>query len=167
MTSLRLRVGAGAELLGDLHYVRDEYSFDFQPSDGDVLARRCPAGTTSLLVQNLQLEVGLPEQSLMFAWGLHPQTIWSESRLEPPAARPGVVEVVWPDDLSLGTSVAVDDRFAWGTTWDPVRRWLRIAPSSVDDGTAVEIATGVIVVVSGDQLRSVWLNPAIVDTRAS
>jgi hypothetical protein len=160
---VRLLIEQGPELPGELHYLRDEYSFDFFPADGGVLARRGFSARTSLLIRDLQLEIGLPGQQVLYAWGLHPYTTWSEGALEVPVVEPGVVRIVDPSDLVADSSIEMDDRDAWTSTWDPDRGWVRVSSSTHDSGAAVEIATGVVLRVDAGALRSVWLRPAVIE----
>lgn len=160
---LRLQVEPGIALAGDLRYLRGEYSFMFVSDDRGLLDERSGEGRTSAVVDYLQLEIGLPRQELLFAWGLHPHTVWRDGTLEPPESSPGLVRVLEPTDLESGTSIEADNRWDWATVWDPTCRWLRVAPGQEDGRSAVEIATGVVLTIDDDELRSIWLHPTVVE----
>ncbi|WP_345413051.1 hypothetical protein [Actinomycetospora chlora] len=144
--------------------MRSEYSFTFIPADDQALVERCPDGRTSILLDDLQIEIGLPRQEVLFAWGLHPHTLWRERLLEPPEPVPGVVRVSRPTDLEPGTAIEADGRRDWTTEWDPGSGWLRIAGSEHDGASPVEVATNVVLTLEEGRLRSVWLAPAFVDS---
>jgi hypothetical protein len=151
------------EPLEGLVVFRDlEHSFDFvNLAPSDLEDRVGNSGLTSLSIGTMQIEVSLATHCLLFVWGLHPRTQWISGIVDPPNFKSGGVQLTCPSHLDSGVSVKVLGMTGWLTTYDEKSGWVRThlgIPKA--DTETIGIASDTVIGLAGDQLNSVWLNPA-------
>jgi hypothetical protein len=153
-----LRVDSGPPVEGLLSYLENEYSFRFQVTSPDLVAgREGGAGRASVSIGTLQIEVGASTGMALFAWGLHPRTIWIERRLPGPSFKPGVV--TFHAEFEAAVSLLVASVGEWTTVYDRDSGWLRVANNGEFDEVLTEIANGILLGEKRGELNSVWLKP--------
>ena len=139
--------------MGRLIYRRSEQSFTI---DGPV-----PQGFASLLVNDIQLEVDEAGR-VLYAWGYCPQTMWRNTPLSAPAARPSAI-VVRGVDLRRGMSYRLTEPAAWPVFVALDDGTLCVGRPETDEAiTAHTIGPGVIVTLHGRTLVALWLRFATV-----
>jgi hypothetical protein len=151
----------GNELDGHLVYDESQYSFRFDIySPVDALERSGDAGQASLMVGTLQVEVGVETGELLYAWGLHPRSRWTEGRLKSPFASPGVIRIIKASELQRGVGMSVAGVGEWCTVYDSTTGWLCISPDDPPpDQVQVRIATDTVLGIQDMHLNSIWLRP--------
>ena len=133
-----------------LIYWPEEHNFDTVPHN-DV-------GFTSLLVNDLQLELG-ENGRIIAVWGLCAQTTWKSAALSAPVAPPGEVRFNDPANLVPGIAIRLNPRRSWPVLFDRQSGWVCI-DSSQATACAVTVMTGVIVEIDGAGcLVRLWLHP--------
>ncbi|WP_411574095.1 hypothetical protein [Streptomyces fradiae] len=158
---LRFRAAPGSALRGSLTYARSEHSFLYEADDpGDLACRAGSSGVTSLVVDTLQLEVGVETGQALYIWGYHPAGQWESTSLSLPEAAPGELLVTADEGLEEAVSVPLPGG-DWRTRFDPDQGIVHVARTSQADDVVrhVRIADGVIVGLAGDSVRDFWLRP--------
>ncbi len=125
-----------------------DHAFDVEPKP--------LGGGASLLVNDLQLELD-EDGRVLYAWGLCPQTSWTEEAGEPPRARRAVLVAQLPADFSPGMSMRLNTHL-WPVTVDRRSGWVRVGGTHESDD-AVEFALGMVATFLDRQLVGVWLRP--------
>ncbi|TDC24650.1 hypothetical protein E1265_09140 [Streptomyces sp. 8K308] len=157
--TLSFSVNPGVALQGQLSYIRSEHSFMYQVVDRSRLAEEIgDQGVTSLVIDTLQLEVGVEHGRVLFAWGYHPMGGWSTTDLTEPECIPGQVSVRSDEALLPGVSVPLPGD-AWLTRYDPANQLVRVSPIPDESERCVRIAQGVALGITGSRLTEVWLRP--------
>ena len=157
--TLSFTVNPGDAIEGRLSYIRSEHSFMYQVADRSGLAVETgDQGVTSLVIDTLQLEVGVEHGRLLFAWGYHPMGGWSKAELTEPECASGQVSVRSEEPLLPGVSVPVSGD-AWVTQFDPASQLVRVSPAVGASDRCVRIAQGVALGLTGSRLTEVWLRP--------
>lgn len=158
---MRFSYHPGPVLSGVLTYLEEEYSFRFDVDSVDDLAARAGnSGQASVSIGSLQIEVASGTGDVLFAWGLHPRTRWTDGKVTVPATKPGIVRL--DADFARGTSIALAPVGKWITVFDPTTGWVRVVEDqSQSDDLVVEVATGVLLGERRGELSSVWLHPSI------
>jgi hypothetical protein len=148
------------KLPGRLIYRAYEYSFDFEVGLESELTKRAGSqGTTSLLLDTLQIEIGVETGTVLFVWGLHPHTKWVKERLAPFSARPGSVRVLLDRLPTVGVSESLKDISQVRTTYDPNTGWIRISPGQDLSEDYIEFADNTVIGLANEKLTSLWLRP--------
>lgn len=145
---------------GILRYVSSEASLSFEIADMELYADRCLEGVSSIVIDTLQIEVGLPRYDALYVWGYYPQSSWQISNLPEPVSTPGLIKLTGCM-LEPGISDSVPNGNLWRTEYDPNKGWVRIAPESGATDDLTEIADGVLLGEDHGVLSSVWLQPVI------
>lgn len=157
---LAIARGPGAPLKGTLSYDQTEHSFRFNPDPADLGARLQGQGVTSVSIGTLQLEVDVESGQVLYAWGLHPNNIWRSDSIGAPSAEAGKITIHPEEDFEEGISIRLSRVGEWETLHDQQSGWLRVSPGMDDDEFQVEVADGVVIGGVGDNINSVWLQPA-------
>ncbi|WP_211762603.1 hypothetical protein [Kutzneria sp. CA-103260] len=163
--SIKVSVRDGEALSGTLYYSRSEYSFRFEVDDVSGLAEKVGHhGVASLAVGTLQIEVDIESMSALYVWGLHPDVKWREGSvaLRVPV-REGKVVIDVGSIMSAGVALEIAAVNEWGTTFDSLTGWARVAPHGLVEDEIVLIATGVGLGIVNLEIGSVWLNPLVGD----
>lgn len=148
-------------LEGILRYTESEYSFAFDvASPADLQKRSGSAGVTSLTVGTLQIEVGIEHGSILFVWGLCPRARWKRESIGRPNPIASGARVETSEKLQPGVSVEIAAVGSLSTSFDDTSGWVRVAKNQ---GSAshqeVEVASGVVLGLTNDDLDSLWLQP--------
>jgi hypothetical protein len=149
-------------LAGTLAYDRSEHSFSFTVlSPAELTDRVGDRGLTSLLINTLQIEIGVASAICLFVWGYHPQAPWKRGTLShPTAARPGVIRASADEAWQAGVSESISYTADWITTYDRHTSWICVGnPSFRASGEYIEFATNSIVHLSNSLLQAIWLRP--------
>jgi hypothetical protein len=149
-------------LRGKLTYSYDEYSFDFEcRSQVELRHRAGHMGETSIAIGTLQIEVGIETGLLLYVWGYHPHTSWTEGAVaHPKSLTAGGLRVELETPLLPGVSVGLNGDTEWTTIFDPATGWIRMGVGTSDGPLVVEIADGVIAVLRNDKLEALRLRPS-------
>lgn len=160
---IRLETTPGPRLRGLLTYSDDDQSFNFVIEASEVNALEARSGTTSLVMDTLQLETDAATGRVLYPWGLLPRGSWQSAELQLPPAEDGVCTAhLDGDELVPGVSerVSASD---WVAEFDAAKGILRVSTSLGGVETLTRIADGVYVGVHVGELRELWLLPEYVD----
>ncbi len=150
----------GDSLRGRLLYDSEEYSFRYEVHDEADLQRRAGVeGATSLVIDTLQVEVGVETGPNLFVWGYFPSTSWREARLPTPEMRAGVVTVEPADELEAGVSIAIARDSRWTSESHPSMGLVRVSVADSGGESITQVADGVGIGIADRKIRSIWLNP--------
>lgn len=163
MSRMIVRYEPGPALNGSLVYDDSEYSFRYEADLPELRGRVGGGGVTSITVGTLQVEVDVDSGQALFVWGLHPRAQWTEARLAPPRAQPGLVFFESASPFHEGVSISEAGVGVWSTQYDSETGWVRVAPDLRPDEAQIMIADGVVVGVLGDELHSLWLRPLLAE----
>jgi hypothetical protein len=149
----------GIPLKGFLRYSRSDRGFSFEVASLSELAERSGGeGRASLVVDSLQLEVGIGTEEILFAWGYFPMESWQKMVLNPPRSTRGRVTAEVNPPLEEAVSVSVS-RSNWNAAFDQASGWIRVFHSPTQREDLFEIAEGVHLGLIGESLNSIWLHP--------
>lgn len=148
-------------LKGQLVYRMQEHSFDFEVESYTLLQERMgQGGTTSLLIESVQIEVGVTTGFLLFVWGYYPRFTWINDHLSPPLSKMGSIHGQLNPPFEEGVAVPLTPMKSWTTKYDAATGWICIrADTSTKSGVAIEFATNVIAVVEETAFHELWLHP--------
>lgn len=134
-----------------LVYRSGEYSFD---------VARAPAGFTSILVNDLSLEVDR-NGKLVSVWGLCPHPGWKHTKLAPPIEDIRDVFVFTHEPLERGISQRLNTDERWPIFADREEGWVCIK-SNQTGTTFAAVMKGVILELdSAGKLCALWLKPEV------
>jgi hypothetical protein len=160
---LRFLITEDSALGGTLSYVKSEHSFTYDPArSSDLAARAGGSGVTSLVIDTLQIEVGVDTGRLLFVWGYHPMGGWLHADLSSPQSAPGQVIVEVDDELEMGISIPIPGH-DWLTEYDPRRGLICVRRYQSAPSHYVTIADGVTVGLSENSINDLWLQPVFED----
>lgn len=161
MNALRFEVlSSPSSVSGRPRYVSEDYAFSFQMDVGEQEARQGKNGTTSFVVDTLQLEVAVDSSLCLYIWGYCPMGRWKQSSLSPPITHRGSLRASHDKPLVLGVAVGLEDMMPTTAWFDPDSGWFCMGNKEHPAGAeAVEFATGCFAVVVGGQLSSLWIKP--------
>ena len=152
---------SGTPLKGTLRYNTSEHAFEFLPlTPTDLAARTGAAGTTSIALGTLQLELDVSTGLVLFAWGYSPRTAWRDGSLPNPQMKSGAVRVIATSAFKPGVAVDFTEARDWQLTRDQTSQWVFLG-CSPEPSSVVEIATGVGLVIRNAVLSGVWLRPTV------
>lgn len=160
---IRLETKSGPRLRGLLTYSESDQSFSFAPDASDKGVPETLGGTTSLVLDTLQLETDAETGRVLYPWGFLPRGSWQSAELQLPPAEDGVCTAhLDGDELVPGVSerVSASD---WVAEFDAARGILRVSTSLGAVETLTRIADGAYVGIHLDQLCELWLLPEYVD----
>ncbi|MFW9332016.1 hypothetical protein ACN6AX_02135 [Paenibacillus polymyxa] len=139
---------------GQVIYVKDENSFDFDPS---------LSADFSILVGYLNITFDTESKLARQIWGLSPLDVWIEKPLVVPTAMLGGLLLVSGVEMESGECQRIVDVNSWKTFYDKCSGWVCIGDPKYDnDETAVEFAKDTISVLRNNTLKSLWLKPVFV-----
>ena len=161
---INFRTAPGDALPGRLTYSGADQSFEFIP-DGDIAeaAPESQEGTTSLVLDSLQLETAVEDGRILYAWGYSPRTSWHNTTLQLPQVVDGVCTAqTTGDEFVPGVSERVS-KSPWIPEFDPASGVLRVASGMESSQQVIRIATGVFVGIQEGRLSELWLHPELVE----
>jgi hypothetical protein len=145
---------------GLLRYLRHEHSFHFDPaSPSDLLLKTGGSGVTSVLVDTVQLEVGVETGLLLYPWGYSPETSWRTGQLLAPTFADVGLRVKSERGLHPGVSLYANSNRNWTTTFDEENGWIRLALDDQSGDSAFLIAESSGLELRAGALQAVWLSP--------
>lgn len=149
-------------LKGKLIYHVQDHSFDFEPESLVTLQQRVGfVGTTSLLINSMQLEVGIETGILLYVWGYYPRYHWKQAKLSPPSPCVGMIRAGLESPFEEGISISIEPMIQWTTHYDSSSGWICIGDSTIPPThEPIEFATFVIAVIEKTNLHALWLHPA-------
>ena len=140
-------------------YVTGDHAFNFEARVGadasDVVG---DAGTTSLTLNTLQLEVSLRTRRCLWLWGYSPTTRWIVGEVPEPVAQDGSVEVLGVQ-LAPGISIRIPGS-SIREELDARSGWFGVFAGTKAEGQPVRIATDTVVFVADGALSAVLVRPA-------
>lgn len=153
----------GSPLEGVLKYSAEDYSLRFELNPlRDRPARLGVSGLASIMIGTLQLEVDIESRLLLFAWGLHPKTLWIDGSGAPHDAHPGRVKVGKGVRLQEGVAIPMSRVGEWSTIYDSKSKWARLTKDfNIPDEIQVTISSGVVIGLRQKYLNSVWMYPLL------
>jgi hypothetical protein len=134
---------------GALIYRPDEYSFDVEP---------VPAGFTSILVNDLSLEVDRSGR-MVSVWGLCPHPGWERAHLLSPSADICDIFVVADTPLQGGVSQRLNPEQRWPVLADTESGWVCVRSSQTGRSNAAILPGAILELDDAGQLCAVWLKP--------
>lgn len=149
-------------LSGSLVYRKPEYSFDFVPTQPEILMTHArDAGTTSIVIGTLQIEIAIASQLLLYVWGYHPTTSWRSGVISRPEAVVTALKLISNEPLIHGVSMPVDASPAWTTIHDPGSTWVQVQQEGGQADTYFEFATDTVAGLTHEgKLVELLLKPA-------
>jgi len=140
---------------GKVLYKPNEYAFDFEP--------RIESGVTSLLVNDLQLEID-DEGRVLYPWGYCPHLSWQKTEDRVPHHLPGVLKVALDEEIIPGVSIQVTPEAGWPVYVNHETGWVHIGqreelPPIAD---AIEFASDSVAAIVDGAIVAVWLRPETV-----
>ncbi len=156
---MKLETQPQEPIAGEPVYVTEDHAFSFNPKvSPHALEIVGDAGTTSLALGTLQLEVSIRTRRCLWLWGYSPQTGWARARVEAPPAEEGGVQVLDADLLS-GVAIRAASDDAISRVFDRDSGWFALLTSSEPKGKAVLLATDTVVLVDAGKLAAVYVRP--------
>lgn len=150
---------SGTPLAGVLRYSRTDMGFSFEAASLPDLAMRAGSqGMSSLVIDTLQLEVGVETGQILYAWGYCPESSWLPAVLEPPVYSDARITVKVDPPLEESISVSIS-RTPWKIQVDRDSEWVLISPSEATGERVVKIADGILLGLVEAKLNSIWLCP--------
>lgn len=144
---------------GSPRYVVDDHAFDFQ-MDLDQETQRGEGGTTSFVLDTLQLEVAVGSSLCLYIWGYSPMIKWRGASLSPLIAQPGSLRATCDTPLVCGVAIGLEELLPANAWFDTNSGWFCMGNKEITSGAeAVEFATCCLAVVVGRQLSSLWIRP--------
>jgi hypothetical protein len=162
MNALRFEILPGvAPVRGHPRYVKEDYAFGFQMEGGGKESRKGTQGTTSFVMDTLQLEVAVDSSLCLYIWGYCPTGRCKRSPLSPPMAQPGSLRAIHDAPLIPGVSVGLEEMIPATAWFDPTSGWLCMGNNEAPAvAQAVECARGCLAIVLADGwLSSLWVKP--------
>ena len=151
-----------APLQGELRYVAQDYSFNFEVDSTELLRERIGlSGVGSLVLGTLQIEVAVDSGYLLYPEGYCPHTAWHAGSVNPLPARDACLRVSDAGTIQRGAGIRVGRRETPLIVYDRKSGWLRLqldGADAVED--AVMFATGAIAGLSKGELLTLWLKPS-------
>lgn len=157
---VRFRVRAGRPLAGSLKYSQVDMGFSFEAADLPELAERLSGGgRTSVVIDSLQLEVGVDSGELLYVWGYCPGGAWAPLSLRPAPSTEGKIFVEADPSLEEAISVSISRSAVWDYGFDRESGWVCVFRSMSATEDLIEVAEGVLIGLIGEDINSVWLHP--------
>jgi hypothetical protein len=157
---MKVKVAAADALKGRPIYVVADHAFDFEaPIDSQALVIIGDAGTTSLALDTLQVEVSIRTRRCLWLWGYSPRKRWVVGRIPEPTANEGAVEVVGAQ-LTRGASLRVSPDGEVREVFDRSTGWFGVFAATTSVGQGVRVSTDTILLVTDAALIAVLVRPA-------
>jgi hypothetical protein len=140
-------------------YVLGDHAFKFEAlTRPDVLEVVGDAGTTSLALDSLQLEVSLRTRRCLWLWGYSPRTRWISGKIADPEAEDGSAEVHGVE-LARGISIKMPGA-PFRKLFDTESGWFGVFGSNRVGGQGVRIATDTVLFVRDGVFGALLVRPA-------
>lgn len=136
---------------GQAKYLKDEYSFSYDPWN-DV--------NFSILIENgyNSLDVKLENGRVLQMTGLNPDYNWVEKELVAPICKKGILTVLFEEKYQDGTGILYAS--GWQTYFNGKTGWVCIGnPDCNSKSKSVEFAKNTIAVIENGHLSSIWIRP--------
>jgi hypothetical protein len=160
---ISFQAASGAPLAGLLRYSRADMGFSFETASlPDLAARVGHQGVSSLVIDTLQLEVGVETGQVLYAWGYCPESSWLPAVLKPPTHSGARIVAIVDPPLEEAVSVSIS-RSPWKIQVDRDSEWVLISPSEATAERVVEVADGILLGLAETKLNSIWLRPRFED----
>ncbi|MFB8201239.1 hypothetical protein [Kitasatospora purpeofusca] len=157
--TLTFSVSPGTALEGKLNYLTSEHSFLYDVTNRADLAERVGSnGVSSLVVETLQLEIGIASGEALFVWGYYPMASWVPAELDLPKFSAGRVLVDSDGQLEEGVSISLSDA-TWQTRYDSTTGWINVRAEEDSGAHFTQIADGVVLGINDSRMISIWLKP--------
>lgn len=146
---------------GRLVYRDSECSFDFIPQSSVALKQRSgPDGTTSVLLQTLQIELDVETGSLLYPWGYLPSVSWRTVDLDMSVTVTRSLIVKDDEGFVAGVSVSVDRETDWIPCFDRGTGWFCMRQTGpTRNSEFFEFATSSVAELHEGRLVALWLHP--------
>lgn len=145
---------------GRPRYVSEDYAFSFQMNPGEQERWQGKQGTTSFVVDTVQLEVAIDTSLCLYIWGYCPMGRWERTSLSPPGARRGSLRASHDKPLVPAVSIGLEHMIATTAWFDPDSGWFCMGNKEIaSEVQAVEFATGCVAVIADGRLSSLWVRP--------
>jgi hypothetical protein len=143
-------------------YRTGDHALDFEPEPVDELQRSGQAGTASLAIATLQIEVAVDSQDLLYVWGYFPREATLQGNVLPPPAIPGCLRVRGVSGFAPGVAIDINGGKRWNAIWDQGTGWIEVSSESrASIDKFVTFATGCVAGITGGQLVSLRLHPRV------
>lgn len=117
----------------------------------------------SVLVNDLDVHLDA-EGRVLSIDGYAPPESWNSTTAVPPSAEEGVV-VVRPSGRIRGASRRLETRKPWPCYFNELAGWLCVGEPIADVGSiAVRVAPDSVLVLTGSELRAIWLHVRRLDS---
>ncbi len=157
---MKLEVAPADALKGLPIYVVADHAFNFEaPIDSQALAVVGDAGTTSLVLDTLQVEVSIRTRRCLWLWGYSPRNSWVRGRIPEPTANEGAAEVVGVQ-LNRGVAIRVAPDGGVRKVFDQATGWFGAFTGATAGAQAVRISTDTVLLVADAMLTAVLVRPA-------
>ncbi len=134
-----------------LIYRSEDYAFNVDS--------RPETGITSLLVNNLQLEIDENGQ-ILYVWGYCPYQTWRRTDSVPSSFIQGILLVHLETEIIPGVSNRLTEPGAWPIFVNPDIGWVCVGElDSSPTARSVEFALNSVAVIEDGLLRALWLHP--------
>lgn len=128
----------------------------------DLAVRTGDQGKSSLVIDSLQLEVGVETGEVLYVWGYCPDSSWLPAVLEQPAYSAARIAADVDPPLEESISVLLSRSF-WKIQFDRESGWILISSSEKADESVSEIAEGILLGLVEAKINSIWLRPRFED----
>jgi len=120
-----------------------------------------PKGVTSLLVNDLQLEID-QEGVVLYPWGLCPRSTWEPTEAMPPASVRGTLVAQFGEEIVPGVSRRISGGSRWPVYENRAARWVCIGDLEAEGNRrkGIEFAPGCVAVLDDHALVALWLRPS-------
>jgi hypothetical protein len=117
-----------------------------------------PKGVTSLLVNDLQLEID-HEGVVLSPWGLCPRSTWEPTEALPPPCLRGTLLAQIGEEVVPGVSRRISGDSRWPVYENRGTRWVCVGDPKAegDRGKGIEFASGCVAVLEDHSLVALWL----------
>lgn len=139
---------------GEAQYLKDEYSFFYDPWN-DV--------NFSILIENgyNSLDVKLKNGRVLQVTGINPNYNWIEKELVAPVFQQGILTVLFDEKCQEGTGIQYASD--WKTYFNYKTGWVCIGnPECNTESKSVEFAKNSVAVIDNGQLSSIWIRPQFI-----
>ena len=144
---------------GNAFYIIADHTFDFRLEEQE-RRRIGNKGTTSFVIDTLQMEVAVDSSQSLYIWGYSPMGKWKKAVLTPPNASYGALVARHTLSLIPGVAVGLEDMVLPNALFDPDAGWFCMGSKNLPtDSVAVEFATGCIAVLVNGAIFSLWVKP--------
>lgn len=147
-------------LRGRPFYSVRDHAFDFEVVPSKEIKSITEEGSTSFVIDTLQLEVAIGSLLCLYVWGYSPVNGWTCTTLSKPTVLPGSLTALCPEPLVRGVSIGLEDSMHSTSWFDPKSGWFCIGEREHDrNAKGVEFATDSIAMTCHGRLSSLWVRP--------